>query len=332
MKAQAPINSNIEFWQNILQDRHFKERAREYAAKQHSLFRYPRVTRKWDSYLCSFHSHSDGNTLRGIAERASNIGYRLFAITDHLADYKKFEDRFGEREIEYFDDFGVGRGVFLMRGVECHCVDEGTEIKLLILGYRNPKQGEKPIEPGKSLAETLERAKSLDGIVITTSTLNQDSKGIDAERLHKHKDDFDAYGTLDSAYGLFLPFWFSRLYVSDIASAIVAERDKKAGIYELNSHFLDAIGSVGTYIPKENLACLANPEAVKENPRILTSQLRAALRAGPESVQNEGGYCSMLGPFRNTDMSKIVLEDIKDANFRHIRNFFRFLKKPFIRN
>ena len=326
MKAQVLINSNFDFWFNLNRDPKFKELIHEYSTKPNSLLKYHQVLSKPDKYLCSFHSHSDGNSLRDIAERASGIGYKLFAVTDHLATYKTLESKseFDESGLIYFDEFGKDREIYLMRGLECHCLDNGKEIKLLLLGYRNPDIGEKSIEAGLSLEETIERTKILNGLVMTTSTFNKDSKGIDYARLVKNMDNIDAIGILDSACGL-LGNKLTKLYVSDIRAAKFAQEKNMAGFYELNSHTLESIGSVGVYIPERDLISLARPSEVIANPQILTDELRTVLKRGYGALENEGGYFPALAPLFSGKMGKIILEDLTDANFRHLKNFLKYL-------
>jgi hypothetical protein len=318
MKAQAPLNSNLDYWLNLRGD----EVEKEYRNKPHGVIRYPRVRIKWGKYLGTAHSHSDHFRLDQVAQRASEIGYKFFAVTDHLATYKESEDQFGDVRLKHFDTFGRGRDVYLIRGAECHCMDEGQEVKMVILGYRNPKGNEKPIEPGQSLKETIERAKNLNGIIMTTSTFNRDSKGIDRQRLIKHLNDIDAVGVLDSAVGM-LGLPLTRFYASDIRAEKFVREFNKAGVYELNSHNLDEIGVSGFYLKKEDLPCLTDPTQLLANPDLFTDQFRAVLRRGYGAVENTGGYFPAIAPLFNRKRGDVALKDMKEAQVRYATNFLR---------
>lgn len=327
MKALAPWNSNLDYWLNLRGD----EVEREYRNKPHGALRYHRVRKKWGKWLGTVHTHSDHHEPEEIAAVASNIGYKFLSLTDHLATYKASEDKFGNARMLYFDCFGMGRDVVIPRGVEVHCMDEGDEIKLIVLGHRNPNSNEKPIEPGQSLKETIKRAKTLNGIIIPTSVFNRDSKGIDYPRLVKHLSDFDAIGVLDSAVGMFgLPL--TRLYASDIRAEKFVREFNKAGVYELNSHNLEEIGVSGFYVKKEDLPCLNDPKQLLADPDLFTTQLRAVLRRGYGAVENTGGYFPAIAPLLDRKRGDVVMKDMREAQLRYIMNALNFIGSIFSRN
>lgn len=327
MKIYGLLDSNLDYWFNL----RGTEIEIKYRGIPNPIFKYPRVRRKFGKYLCFFHSHSDHYTLEQIAERASSVGYTIGGVTDHLAPYKKSEDKFGDVRLKYFDNFGRGREVYFIRGVECHCIDKGDEIKLLLLGYRNPAKNEKPIEPGLSLEETIERAKALNALIITASTFNKYSKGIDESRLLRHLNDFDAIGILDSAVGMFgIPF--HRLNIGDMRAYKFSKKFNKAGIYELNSHNLEEMGVSGTYIDKADLPCLADPKQVMANPDLLTNQIRAVLRRGYGAIENTGGYFPAISPLFNRRRGEVIIKDMREANLRYLINALRFIRDFFSRN
>ncbi len=118
-------------------------------------------------HLISLHNHSDGRdySLEQIARAGAEKGFKILGVTDHNSD-EKFE---GKRLLH----FDFGRGIYLLRGMEARCYEDGNmQGDVLLAGYDGK------IEPFRPLEETVRKCVEQGGIVIATTPFNFTMGGI----------------------------------------------------------------------------------------------------------------------------------------------------------
>lgn len=318
----SSIPGNWSKWRELTRDPKYQGLVREYLSKPNPWLFTQEIKPLSGSFMCSFHNHSCNYQLTQVARRAAQVGYDLFAITDHNED-SKFK---GER-MKYFEFSDQEKqpipGIFLLRGTEYNCIVEKDSIhqlgsvKLIFLGYKSP------IPAGLNLKEAIAAAKEQESLIFTTATFNDGSRarGISPLELMDCEKEVDAIGVLDAGFGI-CGKRLNKCYVSDIrAKKFVqdAKEEKKAEYYENNAHNLGEIGACATYLPQDSLPLLlGDPTDVLSDPSSLVQQLAQVFREHPEKITNQGGYVpifSWLHPMR----AKVAAEDAVESQVRNLR-------------
>mgnify|MGYP001613882056 FL=1 len=236
-------------------------------------FIFGRVEPAEDSYLISFHNHSDGNNyaLEQIARVAAKRGYKVFGVSDHNRD-----DKFNEKRVIYFP---FGDGIYLVRGNEVGCYKNGkAQGDILTVGYNGRIPSFEPLE------DIVQRAKEQDSIIIATTPFNELMGGIGEEKLSQIIPYLHAIEVFNATSNM------AFLRYADALAKIFAQKFGITGIYDEDAHTLDEIGLAGFSISKRHLPSLRMPpEEIECSPQVLINELKTALSQG-NVANNQGHY------------------------------------------
>jgi len=313
------LKSNITYWFNIRWNRKYRPYLDRYEVLANPLWEHRKVEPREGYRMCSFHSHTDGRSLRDFAMISAKNGFDLVFVMDHDSD-GKFEGNL----VRHYE-FREGKGVYLARGIECRCKDikkkhfgpfRWAEItKILFAMY----DGE--IKTKQPLVETVRKAKEQGAIIISASTLHTGATaGISRRNIELLMSDertrLDGIETLDAGYG-FVGKSINRHYWACAVAEYIADSYGIPVIWSPNDHTDAESGVVANFIKNSDLPCLDNPQVVLRNPYLLREQLRDVFA---RRAIIPAGSLSPIFSFLRPERLRIVALDTKESLGRKAEN------------
>jgi len=272
---------------NLKKDPNFSEAIKDKLTRN-SLFLYEYISPPEDEYFVSLHNHSDSGcyTLEEMAKTAIKRKYDVFVVADHNMDIK-----FDGQRIRYYEF--DGKGIFLVRGMECRCRLKDPVMKdILLIGYENG------IRPFREIDETLDYCKQKRGIAIATSPFNEEARGLSGKQLEKVVEKLDAIETLNSSSSL------GFLCCFDALAEEFAKEKNIPGVFVNDAHTLSEIGLAGIGIKKGYLKVLEKPNEILREPDLLIQGLKEVILQ--KKFNNYGNYIpkmSILYPSKFVTLS-----------------------------